>query len=154
MKYLRIFTCGFLLIFFLLLSLPVYGASGVDSGEELQQGERGLRGAQNIFWIFGRSADFPEVVPLPEVVIGRYIQGALVIIGTIFGILVVYGGYLWMVARGNEEYVKKAKHTLEAAAIGIVLVMGAYAITAFIVSRVITAAEFGNTSSPPPPSSP
>ncbi|MDP3244635.1 MAG: pilin [bacterium] len=103
---------------------------------------KGITEAGGLLKDAGSRAGFKQTDE-PEVVAGKIIQGALVIMGTIFGILVIYGGYLWMQARGNEEYVKKAKGILEAAIIGIVIVMGAYAITAFIVDRVITAAQFG-----------
>jgi len=110
----------------------------------------GLQSSTGFFKEAGNKAGFGSAGAQlePEVVIGRIIEGALVIIGTIFGILMVYAGYLWMQARGNEEYVKKAKGILEAAIIGIILVMAAYAITAFVVSRVIGAANFGVYNTP------
>lgn len=127
---------------------PVMMATAADNspasaGQE-QPGipPKGITGAGGLLQDAGSRAGFKQTSE-PEVVAGKIIQGALIIMGTIFGILIIYGGFLWMQARGNEEYVKKAKGILEAAIIGIVIVMGAYAITAFIVDRVITAAQFG-----------
>lgn len=102
--------------------------------------KKGIKGALGLFQSVGQQAGFPEKAQDPEVVVGQIIKGAIVMIGAVFGVLVVYGGYLWMIARGNEEYIKKAKNILERAAIGLIIVMGAYAITAFIVERVIGAA--------------
>jgi hypothetical protein len=69
-------------------------------------------------------------------VIGTIIKGALALVGLIFLILMVYAGYLWMIARGNEELVTKSKDTLRAAIIGIIIVVGAYAITSFIINSL------------------
>lgn len=52
--------------------------------------------------------------------------------GTIFFVLVVYAGILWMTAAGNEEQTTKAKKILGAAVIGLIIVLSAYAITRFI----------------------
>lgn len=101
----------------------------------------GLGGASSIVnQFFAPGTGFNTSVYQPEVVAGKIIQGAIVLIGVIFGILMVYGGYLWMIARGNEEYVKKAIGIIQTAVIGFVIVVAAYAITNYVVERVITAA--------------
>lgn len=113
---------------------PQGGAAATDN-------TKGLRGATAIFGEAGKRAGFTEDNPLPpEVVVGQIIKTIILLVGVIFGVLVVYAGYLWMVARGNDEYVKKAKQILENATIGLVIVVGAYAITTFVVERIITAA--------------
>ena len=48
----------------------------------------------------------------------------------------VYGGYLWMTARGNEEEVTKAKNLIKAAIIGLIIVLAAYAISIFVIKLV------------------
>lgn len=65
---------------------------------------------------------------LPQT-IGRIIQAFLSFLGVIFLILMIYGGYLWMMARGNEQEVEKAKNLIRSAIIGLVIVLAAYAIT-------------------------
>ena len=47
----------------------------------------------------------------PEAIIGNLIGTTLSIIGVIFFILMVYAGFKWMTARGNEEGVKEAQKT-------------------------------------------
>jgi cbb3-type cytochrome oxidase subunit 3 len=71
-----------------------------------------------------------------ESVVATIIQTALSFIGVVFLILMVYGGYLWMTARGNEEQVTKAKNLITAAIIGTVIVVSAYAITVFVVGKI------------------
>src|SRR3989339_740431 len=53
-------------------------------------------------------------------------------VGLIFFILIFYGGFSWMIARGNEQKVEKAKNTVIAASIGLVIVLASYAITILI----------------------
>ncbi len=74
--------------------------------------------------------------------IGTIIQGALAIVGTIFLVLMVYAGILWMTASGNEEKVSNAKQIIIAATIGVTIAMMAYAITYYVTGKV------GNISTP------
>lgn len=71
-----------------------------------------------------------------EPVIGLVIQIALSFLGVIFLILMIYGGFLWMTARGNEEEVKKAKNLIQAAIIGLIIVVSAYAISYFVIEAL------------------
>jgi len=65
------------------------------------------------------------------------IEGALSLIGIIFLALMLYAGYHWMTARGEEEKVEKAKDTIQRAIVGIIIVVGAYAIWKFIFSYLL-----------------
>ena len=85
----------------------------------------------------------------PAATAGRVINIALSLVGIVFLILMFYGGYLWMTARGKEERLNKAKDTIEASVIGLIIVLAAYGITYFIISRII-ASTTGVTSTPPP----
>jgi len=73
--------------------------------------------------------------------IGRFVQGTLSFVGVIFLILMVYGGFLWMTAGGNEEHVAKAKKLIMSATIGLFIVIGAYAITYYLTSVLLEAAK-------------
>lgn len=53
-----------------------------------------------------------------------------------FFVLVLYGGFVWITARGKEDKVEEAKGILEAAAIGLAIVASAYALTTFVFSRI------------------
>ena len=65
-------------------------------------------------------------------IIGKVVAVILSFIGIIFFLLVLFAGFMWMSAMGNTERVTKAKDILEAAAIGLLIVLGAYAITRFV----------------------
>ena len=71
-----------------------------------------------------------------EEITGTVITMALSLMGLLFLVLAIYGGYTWMMARGNEEMVEKAKNTLTNAIIGLVIVLAAYAISYFITSQI------------------
>jgi len=73
--------------------------------------------------------------PLPEL-IGNVIGAALSFISVLFFVLMLYGGIRWMLARGNDDEVKKALDTIIGAIIGILIVLGAYAITNFVFNSV------------------
>lgn len=66
----------------------------------------------------------------------KIINGILSLVGTIFLILIIYAGILWMTASGNEEKVTSAKSIATQAVIGLIITLGAYAITAFVTNRL------------------
>ena len=72
--------------------------------------------------------------------VGGIINIALTLVGVIFLILTVYGGYIWMIARGDETEAKKAKDIIIMATIGMAVVLAAYVLTNFIVTRLTNAA--------------
>ena len=68
--------------------------------------------------------------------IGEATKVLLRFLGVIFLLLMIYGGYIWMMAAGNETQVEKAKNIIKNAAIGLIIVLAAYAITYFIIDKV------------------
>ncbi len=70
---------------------------------------------------------------LPNIV-GNIIARVLPVIGALFLVMFIYGGFLWMTAGGDETKVKKARQTLVNTTIGMGIVIGAYA----IVSNILT----------------
>ncbi len=70
--------------------------------------------------------------------IGKYIKVALSFSGTIFLVLTVYAGFLWMTASGNDEQVTKATGILKMAVIGLIITLGSFSITVFVLDRVGT----------------
>jgi hypothetical protein len=79
-------------------------------------------------------------------IIGMVINGALVLLGTVFIILMLLAGYNWMTAHGDQEKITKAQHTIKAAIIGLIIVIGAFAIWRFISDYLIVGPGGGNPS--------
>lgn len=69
-------------------------------------------------------------------IVGKVINAFLAIVGIIFLSYMIYGGYLWMTAGGNDEKVTKAKVMIRNSIIGIIIVVGAYAITYFVLTAL------------------
>jgi len=72
-----------------------------------------------------------------ETIIGGVINAFLGILGVIFLVLIVYAGYIWMIARGDEAKVEKSKNTIINSTIGLVIVLAAYAISYFVLSKIL-----------------
>lgn len=68
--------------------------------------------------------------------IGGVIKGLLSLVGTIFLLLTVYAGILWMTAQGDESKVEKSKSIIRASVIGLVITLSAYAITFFVTTKL------------------
>ncbi len=68
--------------------------------------------------------------------VGQIIRIILGLLGTIFLVLTVYAGVLWMTAAGNEERVTKAMSILKTSVIGLIIIIAAYSITYFVLENV------------------
>ncbi|PIR12797.1 hypothetical protein COV49_04135 [Candidatus Falkowbacteria bacterium CG11_big_fil_rev_8_21_14_0_20_39_10] len=64
---------------------------------------------------------------------GTAVKAFLSILGVIFIFLTLYGGYVYMMARGNEDEVGKALLIIQRAIIGLIIIVGVYAIWQFII---------------------
>lgn len=78
---------------------------------------------------------------LKETVINiiRWILGILALLAVIF---VIYGGFLWLTAGGDEARIDKAKKVISGAVIGLIIVLLAWAIVIFVAN---TTANVTNT---------
>ena len=66
--------------------------------------------------------------------VGELIGVILGFVGVIFLILIIYAGITIMTANGNKTKVEEARKTITGAVIGLIVVLSAYAITAFMGS--------------------
>jgi hypothetical protein len=78
-------------------------------------------------------------VSIPNL-IGRVITQILPLIGSLFLVLFLWGGFLWLTSNGDETRVKKARGTLTNAVIGMAIIIGAYTIVAFLLDTLGSAA--------------
>ena len=61
-------------------------------------------------------------------IVGSIIRMFLSIIGILFLIYTIYGGFTWMMAAGNEDQVKKAKDIIRSGVIGLIVTLGSLSI--------------------------
>ncbi|MFH1291906.1 MAG: Ig-like domain-containing protein [bacterium] len=71
-----------------------------------------------------------------RLIIARIIRVALSLLGIITVILMMYGGYMWMTAGGNEEQIGKSKKILINAVIGLLIILSAYSIVLFVMKML------------------
>ncbi|MDD5527927.1 MAG: hypothetical protein PHO56_03030 [Patescibacteria group bacterium] len=83
-------------------------------------------------------------------IVGTIITAALSLLGIIFVVLLIYAGFQWMTAEGNEEKIEKSKHTITRAIIGLAIIIAAYSITYFIFNA-LSGTGGGGTHMPYPP---
>ncbi|MBU0648786.1 hypothetical protein KJ969_01605 [Patescibacteria group bacterium] len=86
-----------------------------------------------------------------RVIVARIINVFLGLLAVIALVLVLYGGFLWMTSGGEAEKVDKAKKVLINAAIGLAIVLSAWAITYFIFRAFLGQDLFGPPTPPAPP---
>jgi len=68
--------------------------------------------------------------------VGGVINAVLGLVGVIFFVLMIYAGFLWMTAAGNEERVTKAKGIFVTSVIGLIVIIGAYYILDFVFDAI------------------
>ncbi|MFH1111499.1 MAG: Ig-like domain-containing protein, partial [Patescibacteria group bacterium] len=76
--------------------------------------------------------------PLIETV-ANIINIILGLLGVIAIGIILYGGWLWLTSRGNEEQIAKAKKVLSSGLIGLVIILTSFAIASFIFSKLLEA---------------
>ncbi len=85
---------------------------------------------------FGLDAAAGNSIPKKEIatIIGRILRTALGFVGTLFLLLMVYAGFLYMTAAGDSKKVDQAKQLITGAIIGVIIIASAYAITGFVLT--------------------
>ncbi len=78
-----------------------------------------------------------QTSPTVSQIIGMIINAVLGLVGVIFLIIIIYSGFQWMTAGGNEETITKAKKRLTNATIGLIIIFAAFIITNFIVFKIL-----------------
>jgi len=72
----------------------------------------------------------------PRELIGRIINIALGILGTVAVGLILYSGFLWMTSAGDEDKISTAKNILKNGIIGLLIILSSWAIATFILNQL------------------
>lgn len=128
-KYFKKFKILFCLIALLVLPYIVSASPAFNNLQKVGQQPQG-----------GGVAPYADAGPnkLAEIV-GIVIQAFLGILGVLFISYLVFAGYAWMTAQGDEEKVTKAKDTIQRAVIGLIVTIAAYAISYWVFNRLLSA---------------
>ncbi len=114
----------------LLISLGLTLANHSILAEELDIGDAGN--------LAGKTADEAGVQKTPDLTLlaGTIVRALLGLVGIVFFILIIYGGYSWMTAGGNDDKILKAKKLIIRAVIGLAIVASAYSIAYFVTQAI------------------
>ncbi|OGF25319.1 hypothetical protein A2331_03835 [Candidatus Falkowbacteria bacterium RIFOXYB2_FULL_34_18] len=103
---------------------------GVDSVKKCVEGntESGISGSG-----IPNPLNYGKAAPVSwQILVGRVIQGILGIIGSLALLMFVYGGFIWMMASGNNEAIQKGKNILMWATVGLVVIFSSYALVRLV----------------------
>ncbi len=119
-------------VVFSILCFPLLTLAACEKGED-GECKTGLRTAGNVLnQAIGKAGMEADLT----IAVSMVIQGILVLVGTIFFIMMVYSGILWLSAHGNDTVVEKAKKIITESIIGLAVTLSAYAITYFVSARL------------------
>jgi len=94
---------------------------------------------------YGAEADSKELTATQGMIsskVGLIISYALAFLGVLFLVISIMAGLQWMTAGGNEDKIKQARSKLTSAIMGLVIIIMAYAITWFIVSKLQSSVNY------------
>ena len=80
-----------------------------------------------------------------QITIARIINVALSLLGVIAVVIILAGGFKWMLAGGNEEKTTEARKLIFAGIIGLAIILSAFAIARFVLSSLGAATGTGVT---------
>ena len=119
------------LLILAVLSGLVGGLAGSWPAQAITDEELGLP--------YGQATGLPKADV--RLTVGRIIMVALQLLGVIALAIVVYAGFTWMTAGGNEEKITEAKKWLIAGVIGLTIILSAYSIASFVIRGLISATQ-------------
>lgn len=76
--------------------------------------------------------------------VGAIIGAVLGLVGVILLVIMVYAGFLWLTAGGNDDQVGHAKQLIKNGVIGMAITLSAFVITQFVVNQLTSAIETGS----------
>jgi len=103
------------------------------SANALTVEDTGLKKTAETAEIVASGATPPDIADIVGFVVGALLS----LIGVVFMIFIIYGGIMWMTAEGNSERVKKAGEILKNSAIGLIIVLAAYAVVSFVFNLLL-----------------
>jgi uncharacterized BrkB/YihY/UPF0761 family membrane protein len=73
----------------------------------------------------------------PALMASYVINWGLTLLGLVFLVLIIYAGFSWMTAGGEEEKITKAKKMLSSSVIGLLIVLASYGISFYVFLNVL-----------------
>ena len=141
--YLGVVSVTLATMLFVPISVSAQTTAAPSAGLTADQQQQILnRTAEQRLNSLGSAAGYQAGAPTFAQAVGGIIRAVLALLGIIFMAYIIWAGYLWMIARGDEEKIKKSKAILRGSIIGLVVVLSAYIITATVIDRFGKATGF------------
>jgi uncharacterized protein YpmB len=74
-----------------------------------------------------------------RIFIAKIIRVALGMLGIIFVVIMLFAGFEWMTAGGNDEKVSQAKKRIYSGAIGLLIIFTSFSLTNFVINKLVNA---------------
>ncbi len=75
----------------------------------------------------------------PRTIAANIINIILGFLGILAVVLILFGGFKWMTAAGNEDKVSEARKLLVAGVTGLIIILAAYSLAAFVLEAIFKA---------------
>lgn len=109
-------------------------------------------GSADLVYAQDLGVDYPAASGLSKVdirvTVAKTIRVALSVVGIIFVALVMYGGFLYMTAGGNDEQIGTAKKWIIGPTIGLAIMLMAYGITSYVITQLTNVTTSGEANVP------
>lgn len=113
------------LVFGLFVAIPVHAQSVLGR----------LRATGNI--AYGGTPPATDITG----VISNLVTTVIGLLGIAFFLLLLYAGFLYLTALGDEDKVAKAKRLIASGVIGMIIILSAYAVASYVESQVAGSAD-------------
>jgi hypothetical protein len=130
----KIKISNFFLAIFLIIPLlgyqptPVFAACPPDCGSSEEVPKNSGSKTVSLTNPIG-SSDVPTLI-------GKIISAVLGVIGSLALLMVIYGGFTWMLAAGSSEKIKKGRDIIVWAILGLVVIFTSYALVRFVITSI------------------
>lgn len=102
-----------------------------DNGEEEEGGMMG-----KVHKVGKEAFEYEATETTAAEIAGTIANAFFSILGIIFIFLTIYGGYLWLTARGDEDKVKKAKDVIKNSIIGLIITLFVGVVANFVFNAL------------------
>ncbi len=123
-----------------LSSAVAFGLTALPTIALAQTAQNPFQQAGNLAGQVGQSAGLGQPKPLTEM-IGQIINIALGFLGIVLLFYLLYAGFLWMTAGGDDAKVKKARGMINNAVVGLIIIVAAFAISTFVLGSLFNATQ-------------
>ena len=121
------------------------GRKGLNHYDEVLNEETGLGGGETT----EEDCLLPEYTCGPRLgpgggpvgLVASIINILLGVLGMFSVIMLIYGGYIWMLSRGNQDEAKRDREIIQGTIIGMALILTSYGIMTFVFNTLVNVAE-------------